>query len=122
VSVHEIDLNGDSVRLSTDAMRARYREGLRTPKLILTAEPLRYDFERFTFMSRLVKRGHRLRLVIAPIGRLIETTFAEKNYNAGGVVAEETAANGRAVTVRLYHDTDHPSGLRVPLGRPWVEG
>lgn len=117
VSVHEIDLNGDSVRLCTDAMRARYREGLRTPKLIRTREPLRYDFERFTFMSRLVKRGHRLRLVIAPIGRLIETTFAEKNYNSGGVVAEETAVNGRAVTVRLYHDSDHPSALRVPLGR-----
>jgi predicted acyl esterase len=52
VSVHEICLDGGSIRLSTDAMRARYREGLRAPKLIHTIKPLRYDFSRFTFVSR----------------------------------------------------------------------
>lgn len=118
VSVHEIDLNGGSVRLSTDAIRARYRQGLRTAKLIGARRPLRYDFERFAFVSRLVRRGHRLRLVIAPMGRLIETTFAEKNYNSGGVVAEETVEDGRPVTVRLFHDANQPSALYVPLGRP----
>lgn len=116
VSVHEIDVDGSSVRLSTDAMRARYRENLREERLITTAEPLRYDFRRFTFVSRVVKRGHRLRLVIAPMGRLIESTFAEKNYNAGGVVAEECAASGKPVTARLYHDVAHPSALSIPLG------
>jgi len=104
------------VRLSTDAIRARYREGLRRPKLIDSHEPLRYDFTRFTFVSRLIRRGHRLRLVIAPIGRIIEGIFVEKNYNAGGVVAEETVEDARAVTVRLFHDAAHPSALSVPLG------
>lgn len=117
VSVHEIDLAGNSVRLATDAMRARYREGLRAAKLINTREPLRYEFDRFTFVSREVKRGHRLRLAISPMGRLIETTFAQKNYHGGGCVSEESAAQGRAVTVRLYHDANHPSALGVPLGR-----
>src|SRR5207244_1126845 len=86
VSVYEIDLDGRSVRLSTDAIRARYREDLRAPKLIHTCEPLRYDFERFTFVARQIKHRHRLRLVLAPMGRLVETNFAEKNYNGGGVV------------------------------------
>jgi putative CocE/NonD family hydrolase len=117
VSIHEITSTGTSIRLTTDAMRARYREGLRSPKLIRTQEPLRYDFEHFTFVSRAVKRGSRLRLVIAPIGRIIEGTFVQKNYNAGGVVAEESAENARAVTVRLFHDETHPSALYVPLGR-----
>lgn len=117
VSVHEIDLDGGSLRLSTDALRARYREGLRTPQLIRTREPLRYDFERFTFVSRQIRRGHRLRLVIAPLGRLVEATFAEKNYNAGGVVTEESVADAQPVTVRLLHDAAHPSALYVPLGR-----
>jgi len=116
ISVHEIGLDGSSIRLSTDAVRARYRNGLRTPELISTKEPLRYDFDGFTFVSRLIKRGHRLRLVIAPMGRILETTFAEKNYNAGGVVAEESAQDGRPVTVVLHHDRDHPSALFVPLG------
>jgi putative CocE/NonD family hydrolase len=122
VSVYEITTQSESIRLSTDGMRARYREGPRTTELIRTCDPLRYEFERFTFVSRVVKRGHRLRLVIAPMGRLLETTFAEKNYNAGGVVAEESAADGRAVTVMLHHDAEHPSTLYVPLGRPESPG
>jgi len=119
VSIHEIGLDGGSIRLSTDAIRARYREGLRTPKLIRTREPLLYDFERFTFISRQVKQGHRLRLIIAPIGRLIDTTFVQKNFNSGGVVAEESVQDARAVTVSLFHDCAHPSVLHVPLG--WAE-
>jgi putative CocE/NonD family hydrolase len=115
VSVDEIDEEGGSIRLSTDAIRARYREGLRHPRLIATLAPLRYDFERFTFVSRRIKRGHRLRLVIAPMGRLIEATFAQKNYNTGGVVAEESAQAALPVTVSVLHDAAHPSALYVPL-------
>jgi putative CocE/NonD family hydrolase len=117
VSVHEIGLDGNSIRLSTDALRARYREGPRTQKLIATREPLRYDFEHFTFVSRQIKRGHRLRLVLAPLGRLIEGTFVQKNYNGGGIVAEESVEDARPVTVTLFHDDAHPSALHVPLGR-----
>lgn len=116
VSVHEIGLDGCSIRLSTDAMRARYRQGLRAPELIRTRDPLLYEFTRFTFVSRQVKRGHRLRLVIAPMGRLIETTFAEKNYNSGGIVSEESVANARPVTVTLFHDRERASVLYVPIG------
>lgn len=117
VSIHEIGPSGSSVRLSTDAIRARYREGLFTSRLVRDTTPLRYDFERFTFISREVKTGGRLRLVIAPMGRLVETTFAEKNYNGGGIVAEESVENSRPVTVTLYHDAEHHSALYVPIGR-----
>ncbi len=118
VTIYEIGRDGGSIRLSTDAIRARYREGLRTAKLIRTREPLRYDFDRFTFVSRQIKRGHRLRLVISPMGRIIDTLFAEKNYNAGGTVAEESVADGQPVTVSLFHDRSHPSALYVPIGHP----
>jgi predicted acyl esterase len=116
ITIYEIGANGLSVRLSTDVMRARYREGLRRPRLIQTREPLQYEFSSFTFVSRLVNRGHRLRLVIAPFGR-IDTKFVQKNYNNGGVVSEESAADARRVTVRLFHDLRHPSALYVPVGR-----
>jgi hypothetical protein len=53
-----------------------------------------------------------LRLVIAPINSI----HSEKNYNAGGIVAEETMKDARPVTVTLYHDRGHPSTLYVPLG------
>lgn len=118
VSVHEIGPHGKSIRLTTDAMRARYREGLRDPRLIHTKDPLLYEFSRFTFVSREIRRGHRLRLIVAPMGRVIETNFVQKNYNGGGIVASESARSGRPVTVTLFHDEAHPSRLHIPIGAP----
>jgi len=116
VSIYEIDPDGSALVLSTDALRARYREGMRAPRLVSSDDPLRYDFERFTFVARRIKRGCRLRLVIAPVGRLIGATFVQKNFNAGGLVAAESAQQARPVHVRLFHDTARPSALLVPLG------
>jgi len=117
-SVYDIGLDGGSVRLSTDALRARYREGVRAPSLVETRDPLRYEFNRFPFVSRLIQKGHRLRLVIAPMGRLIQAIFAEKNYNSGGEVARESVRDAAPVAVTLYHDRRHPSALYVPVGQP----
>lgn len=113
-SVYEIDRDGGSVLLTTEGLRARYRDSLREPKLVETAEPLRYEFQRFHFTSRLVKKGHRLRLVIRPI----DSIFTQRNYNGGGIVAKETLKDAKPVTVKLFHDQAHPSVLHVPLGHP----
>lgn len=110
--VYEIGLDGGAIELSSDSFRARYRENPRQQKLIDTQQPLRYDFERFMFVSRQVKAGHRLRLVFGPINSI----YAEKNYNSGGVVARESIKDARTVTVRLFHDESHASVLHVPLG------
>ena len=117
VSVYDVAADGTLLRLSTDAIRARYRLNPRKAQLIHTLEPLLYEFDQFTFCSRLVRRGHRLRLVLAPMGRLVESTFQEKNYNAGGVVAQECVKDARAVTVKLFHDHHYRSVLQVPIGR-----
>ena len=52
-----------------------------------------------------------MRVVIAPMNSL----FSEKNYNAGGVVADESGKDARTVEVSLYHDAQHPSALFVPI-------
>ena len=114
VSIYEVRQDGSSVLLSSDALRARYRENWREPKLIQARAPLRYDFERFTFVSQEVKKGSRLRLVVAPINSI----FAQKNFNAGGEVSAESMQQAQPVTVTLYHDGAHPSALYVPLGQP----
>jgi putative CocE/NonD family hydrolase len=113
-AVYEVGLNGASVLLSEDWMRARYREGLREERLIRTTEPLPYEFEHFTFVSRLVRKGCRLRVVIGPI----DSIYAQKNYNNGGVVSAATAREGRCVCVRLFHGPQHPSALHIPYGQP----
>ncbi|ALJ12548.1 CocE/NonD family hydrolase [Sphingopyxis macrogoltabida] len=114
VSIYEIAPDGSSLFLTEQHKRARHREGLRTERLIATKEPLRYDFDGFFFISRLIKKGCRLRLVVKPNHDL----KWQKNYNSGKPVADETMADARTVTVRLYHDATRPSTLSIPIGQP----
>jgi hypothetical protein len=114
VSIYDIGLDGTGVLLTADWIRARYRKSLREEVLAATTEPLEYKFERFPFVSRLVRAGHRLRLLIGPVNSI----YQQKNYNSGGIVSKETLADARAVTVQLYQDREHPSCLLVPIGRP----
>jgi putative CocE/NonD family hydrolase len=118
VTVAEIGTNGTVTPLSSDIMRARYRETLRSQKLVTSKQPLRYDFDHFTFVSRLVSKGSRLELVLSA-----GNSFGiEKNYNSGGVIADETIADSRTVTVQLFHDAKRQSALYVPVAAPETAG
>lgn len=111
VGVAEVKADGSSVFLASDSLRARYRESLREAKLVKPGAIERYDFSRFSFVARRIAKGSRLRLMIAPMNSM----YAEKNYNAGGVVAAESGKDARKVTVTLYHDAAHPSALTMPI-------
>jgi putative CocE/NonD family hydrolase len=111
VTVAEISTNGTVTPLSSDIMRARYRESLRSQKLVTTKEPLQYVFNHFTFASRLVGKGSRLLLVLSAANSI----GFEKNYDSGGVIADETIADSRPVTVALFHDPQRRSALYVPI-------
>jgi putative CocE/NonD family hydrolase len=113
-TVYEVRDDGESIFLSSQVARARYRESLRDPKPVATRAPLRYEFDKFNFVSQEIKRGSRLRLVIAPVNSI----YMEKNYNTGGVAARDTVKDARTVTVTLFHDRAHPSTLYVPIGAP----
>ena len=63
--------------------------------------------------SRLQK-GSRLRLVISSPN----TPDLEKNYNSGGVVADETEKSARTAHITLVHDAEHPSALVIPVAGP----
>ncbi len=111
VDITEIKADGSSLALSKDVMRARYRESLHEGKLVKPGAIERYDFHSFDFMAQRIAKGSRLRLVISPINSM----YFEKNYNAGGVVAQESGKDARKVRVRLYHDARRPSALVVPI-------
>jgi hypothetical protein len=111
VTVSEILSDGSHIQLTQDLLRARYRESLRAEKLVTPGEINRYEFDGFTFFSRRIAKGSRLRLLIVSPN----TIYLEKNYNRGGVVAAETGADARTAHVTLFHDEDHPSHLELPL-------
>jgi predicted acyl esterase len=97
--------------LTQDTLRARYRESLREEKLITPGEINQYVFDGFTFTSRRIAKGSRLRLVL----RSPNTIYLQKNYNSGGIVAEESKEDARIAHVKLYHDAEHPSYLELSL-------
>jgi hypothetical protein len=41
----------------------------------------------------------------------------EKNYNSGGVVAEESGKDAKTAHVTLYHDAQRASYLELPIGK-----
>jgi putative CocE/NonD family hydrolase len=109
--LYEIRPDGSSIPLGSQILRARYRHGLRSPEPVKPGAIERYDFTRFGFIARRIGMGSRLRLAIGPLN----TRYFEKNYNSGGVVADESGKDARTVTVTLYHDAKHPSALVMPL-------
>jgi hypothetical protein len=112
--LYEILPDGGSVVLTGATMRARYRESPREAKPVPAGKIEKYVFDNFTFFSRQVGRGSRLRLVI----RSMNSTGAEKNYNSGGVVAAETGKDAKTAHITLVHDGDRPSALELPIVKP----
>lgn len=110
--LYEIRPDGSSIELDSEILRARYREDLRKPLPVKPGVVERYDFDRFHFIARRIGKGSRLRIAIGPVN----SKFFEKNYNSGGVVAEESGKDARTAIIMLYHDAKHPSALYMPVG------
>jgi putative CocE/NonD family hydrolase len=108
-NLYEVLADGGSVLLTGDLLRARYRESLRQERLVKPGEVNRYEFTGFNYVARRLAKGSRLRLVLSSPN----TIYLEKNYNSGGVVADETAKDARTAHVTLYHDAEHASRLEV---------
>lgn len=114
LTLHEIKPDGSAVLLSSTHLRARYRESPSKEKPVPVGQIVRYYFDGFRFISRRLARGSRLRLVVSAINSI----QWQKNYNSGGVVADETAKSARTAHVFLHHDAAHPSAIELPFVRP----
>lgn len=112
--LYEVLPDGGSVMLSGAGMRARYRDSPRQERLVPPGKPEKYVFDNFTFFSRRLAKGSRLRLLV----HCINSIGTEKNYNSGGVVAAETAKDAKTAHVTLLHDAEHPSALELPIVKP----
>lgn len=109
-TLFEIKPDGTSVLLTQDLIRARYRDSLTQEKLVVSGEINRYEFNTFTFFSRQIGKGSRLRLLLT----CPNSIYLQKNYNSGKVVAEESGKDARTAHIKLYHDAEHASFLQLP--------
>jgi len=110
--LYEIQPDGTSIVLWSDIRRLRYRESLREAKLVKPGEIVRCDFNPVLFVARQLMKGSRLRLVISSPNSILW----QKNYNSGGVVADETAKDARTAHVNVYHDPEHASAIQLRVG------
>ena len=110
VCIYEIKGDQSSIILTDAMMRARYRKSLTTESLVIPAEITRYEFDQFQFFARRISKGSRLRLAL----QCVNSIYWQKNYNSGGVVAQETAKDARTAHVTVHQNTTYPSFLEVP--------
>lgn len=111
VYIYEIKPDGSSVVLTYDVIRARYRESLEKEKLLVPGEINLFHFAHFYFVSRMLEKGSRLRLIISSPNSI----NAQKNYCSGGVVAHETAKDAHTAHIKIYNDSKYPSVLMMPV-------
>jgi uncharacterized protein len=109
--LYEIQPDGTSISIWSDLRRLRYRESLREAKLVKPGEVVKTDFNPGLFVARRLMKGSRLRLVVYSPNSI----FWQKNYNSGGVVADETAKDARTAHIKVYHDAQHASAIELPL-------
>lgn len=98
-----VDLNvGDSI------VRARYRESIKTAKMLEPGRPEEFTIEMYP-TSLVFRRGHKIRLDISssnfPRFDVNPNTGEALNGNRGWRIAENT----------IYHDSAHPSHILLPV-------
>jgi len=111
LTLYEVLADGTAIWIWNDVVRARYRESEQTEKLVTPGQINLFKFEPGWFVARRLAKGGRLRLIIAAPNSI----YWQKNYNSGGVVADEAKDNARTAHVILHHDPDHQSALDLPL-------
>jgi putative CocE/NonD family hydrolase len=104
----DVDESGNSRRLSSYIIRARYRHGLDQPELLIPGQVEKYTI----FMPKIAYNfaaGHRVRFTLTSSDKMV----AFPNPNTGGNPYEEEPP--LIVTQTLYHDTRCPSHIKLPI-------
>ena len=113
--VYEILQDGSSIILTKDWLRARYRESLRQEKLVTVGEINRYEFDGFTFFSRRIARGSRLRLLISsPREGNVRTGIPQLKQIASILLISERVALG------IQIKTSSTSLFLTSLSSSWI--
>jgi len=112
VALHHVMPDGRAMELGVDMLRARYRRSLQSAELIEPGVINEYAFRRLPFIARRLEKYSRIRLVVS----CPNSPYTEKNYNAGGDVSRETAADARTATVTVHHAAPFASYVVLPFG------
>ncbi|MFQ5790658.1 MAG: CocE/NonD family hydrolase [Acidobacteriota bacterium] len=108
VTLIDVHPSGYAQHLRQNLLRARYRDGDEAPTLMEPGTIYPFTIEIYP-LSNLFKKGHRIRLSVT------SSSFPKwyPNGNTGREILEDRP--GIVATNTIYHDSDHPSRLVVPV-------
>ena len=109
-TLSDVHPDGRAIAITEGAVRTRFRDSLENPTLLTAGE--RYEVSiRLWETSNVFKQDHRIRLHIT------SSSFPRfnRNLNSGKALGEETEADLRVATQTIYHDSQHPSALVLPV-------
>jgi hypothetical protein len=109
--IYEVKPDGSEIFLTTEFLRARYRNSLSKEALVTPGKIHKYNFTSSFFLVRKLQKGSRIRFIF----RALNNPLWQKNFNSGGKVEEETAEVAKIATIKLYHDKEHPSFIEIPI-------
>ncbi|MSR15623.1 MAG: CocE/NonD family hydrolase [Gammaproteobacteria bacterium] len=106
----EVYPDGRALILTDGILRARYRDSLSAPALLIPGETYKLTLD-LVATANVFKAGNRLRLEVS------SSNFPrfDRNANHGGVQAEAVAADFITASNSVLHDVAHPSHLLLPM-------
>jgi putative CocE/NonD family hydrolase len=101
---------GKAIILCEGIVRARFRNGTDNPEMMTPGEAYEFDIDMWD-TSNLFKAGHRIRVEIS------SSNFPRynRNLNSGNPIATDTEIT--IANQKIYHDSDHPSHVVLPVIR-----
>jgi len=111
ILLYELCENGDFIFLTTDYLRARYKNSLEKEIMINPGEITNYTFKTPYIFVRKIEKGSRIVLLI----RNLNSPHYQKNFQSGKSISHETKSDAVKGNFKLYHNTKYPSVLTLPL-------
>lgn len=111
ILLYEITPDGKILFLTTDYLRARYRNSLEMEELLIPNEIYKYEFNTPYLIVRKLSKNSRICLII----RNLNSPHYQKNFQSGGNISEEVKNVAEKSNVTLYHDSKYPSFLLIPI-------
>lgn len=109
--LYEIQPDGTSIYLTETRARARYRQSYREAVLIDTDAPQLFEFDVFSFASRRLVKGSKLRFVFdAP-----NSIYIQRNYNSSKPVAQQTPDDSLVSEITMVLGGPDGAALTLPL-------
>ena len=109
-TISDVYPDGKAVLVAEGMLRARFRESIEEPSLLTPGDIYRVAIT-FWETSNLFRSGHRIRL------HLTSSNFPRfaRNLNSARPLGEGRASDIRIATQVIYHDSQRPSALVLPV-------